>query len=279
MLVFLFFKIVLGGGDKILLSKTNLLAVDWPKELEFCGEKVPLDDFYVRESWEKEFLVLLASDYQNILYLKRAPKYFPAIESELKKRNLPDDLKYVAVAESALREDIASRAGAVGLWQFVASTAQHYGLRVDDSVDERNNFEKATPAALAYLQFLHDKFGSWTLAVAAYNSGENGLERRIDEQKVGDYYDLYLNDETSTYLFRILAIKEIMSDPEKYGYDLKASDYFAWPNYQIKTVGGPLDLTQFALENKTTLRALKELNPWIVGSSLPEGSFNLKVEQ
>ncbi|MFA6458011.1 MAG: lytic transglycosylase domain-containing protein [Patescibacteria group bacterium] len=276
--IFLFFKIVLGGGEKILLSRTNLLKVDWPTDLEFCGEKVPLDDFYVRESWEKEFLVTLASDYQNILYLKRAPKYFPTIESELKQRGLPDDLKYLAVAESALREDVTSSAGAVGLWQFVPATAEKYGLRVDDAIDERNNFEKSTPAALDYLEFLHEKFSSWTLAAAAYNSGENGLARRIDEQLVDDYYDLYLNDETSRYLFRILAVKEIMRDPEKYGYELDDGDYFAWPKFAVQTVVGPVaDLAQFASENATTLRAIKELNPWIVGNSLPSGSFDVKI--
>ncbi|MCF7845730.1 MAG: lytic transglycosylase domain-containing protein [Candidatus Peribacteraceae bacterium] len=275
--VFLFFKIVLGGGEKILLSKTKLLTVDWPTDLEFCGEPVPLDDFYVREAWEKEFLVLLASDYQNVLYLKRAPKYFPTIESELEKRGLPDDLKYIAVAESALREDVLSSAGAVGLWQFIASTARDYGLRVDDLIDERNNFERSTPAALNYLEFLHAKFNSWTLAAAAYNSGENGLARRIDDQLVDGYYDLYLNNETSRYLFRILAIKEIMSDPEKYGYELDSEDYFAWPDYELKTVIGPLDLAEFALNNGTTLRAIKELNPWIVGDTLPGGSFIVKL--
>lgn len=276
--IFLFFKIVLGGGEKILLSRTNLLKVDWPKQLEFCDEKVPLDDFYIREAWEKEFLVSLASDYQNILYLKRAPKYFPEIETELKKRGLPDDLKYLAVAESALREDAASSAGAVGLWQFVPETARNYGLRVDDKIDERNNFEKATPAALDYLEFLHTKFDSWTLAAAAYNSGENGLARRINEQLVNDYYDLYLNDETSRYLFRILAIKEIMQSPEKYGYELDDADYFAWPDFKVQTVNGPIaDLAVFATENSTTLRALKELNSWIVGNSLPSGSFDVKI--
>jgi hypothetical protein len=277
--VFLVFEIF-SGSKKIFLSQTNLTAVDWPTELEFCGEPVPLDDFYIRESWEKEFLVLLASDYQNILYLKRAPKFFPTIESELKKRDLPDDLKYLAVAESALREDVSSSAGAIGLWQFIASTARNWGLRVDDSIDERNNFEKSTPAALDYLEFLHSKFGSWTLAAAAYNAGENGLARRLDEQNVANYYDLYLNNETSQYLFRILAIKEIMTDPEKYGYEIPDEALFRWPDFEVKNVIGPIpDLTNFANENGTTLRAIKELNPWIVDDNLPSGSFYLKVER
>jgi len=276
--VFLVFEIF-SGSKKIFLSQTNLLTVEWPDKLEFCGEPVPLDDFYIRESWEKEFLVLLASDYQNILYLKRSPKFFPTIESELKKRDLPDDLKYLAVAESALREDISSHAGAVGLWQFIASTARNWDLRVDDLIDERNNFEKATPAALDYLEFLHEKFDSWTLATAAYNVGENGLARRLDEQNVANYYDLYLNKETSQYLFRILAIKEIMTDPEKYGYEIADKAFFRWPGFEVRTVVGPItDLAKFANENGTTLRAIKELNPWIVGDNLPSGSFYLKIE-
>ncbi|MBU1089167.1 lytic transglycosylase domain-containing protein [Patescibacteria group bacterium] len=266
------------GGEKILLSQSKLIRVDWPTHLEFCGEEVPLEDFYIREAWEKEFLVTLAQDYQNILYLKRSPKYFPLIESELEKRGLPDDLKFIAVAESALREDARSSAGAEGIWQFIPETAQRYGLRVDGEIDERKNFEKATPAALDYLEFLHEKFDSWTLAAAAYNAGENGIERRLDEQMVGDYYDLYLNEETSRYLFRILVIKEIMNSPKKYGYEITKNGFFAWPNLELKTVVGPIgDLAAFARENSTTLRALKELNPWIVGDGIPSGSFRVKI--
>lgn len=276
--IFLVFKIVFGGGEKILFSQSKLMKIDWPQDLEFCGEKVPIEDFYVREAWEKEFLITLASDFQNILYLKRSSKYFPLIESELKKRNLPDDLKYLAVAESALREKVRSSAGAEGIWQFISTTAQQYGLRVDGFVDERNNFEKATPAALTYLEFLYQKFDSWTLAAAAYNAGENGIARRLGEQSVQGYYQLYLNEETSRYLFRILAIKEIMKSPEKYGYKINKKGFFAWTEVEIKTVVGPIaDLVNLAKENKTTLRALKELNPWIVGTELPSGSFRVKV--
>ena len=132
---FILFRIF--GGDKIILSQSKLMQIDWPSDLEFCGEKVPLEDFYIREAWEREFLVTLARDYQNILYLKRASKYFPLIESELVSRNLPDDLKFMAVAESALREDIRSSAGADGVWQFIPETARRYGLRVDGEIDER----------------------------------------------------------------------------------------------------------------------------------------------
>ncbi|MFH1545834.1 MAG: lytic transglycosylase domain-containing protein [Patescibacteria group bacterium] len=274
--IFLLFRMF--GGEKILLSQSKLIRVDWPTHLEFCGEEVPLEDFYIREAWEREFLIALARDYQNILYLKRAPKYFPLIESELEKRGLPDDLKFLAVAESALIENARSSAGAEGIWQFIPETAQRYGLRVDGEIDERKNFEKATPAALDYLEFLHEKFDSWTLAAAAYNAGENGIARRLDEQMVGDYYDLYLNEETSRYLFRILAIKEIMNSPKKYGYKITENGFFAWPNLELKTVVGPIgDLAAFARENSTTLRALKELNPWIAGDGIPSGSFRVKI--
>ncbi len=274
---FLIFR-MLGSGEKIILSQSKLMKIDWPSNLEFCGEKVPLENFYIREAWEKEFLVTLARDYQNILYLKRSPKYFPLIESELASRNFPDDLKFLAVAESALREDIRSSAGAEGIWQFIPETGQRYGLRVDGEIDERKNFEKATPAALDYLEFLHEKFDSWTLAAAAYNAGENGIARRLGEQMVGDYYDLYLNEEASRYLFRILAIKEIMNSPEKYGYEITENGFFAWPDLELKTVVGPIgDLAAFAKDNQTTLRVLKELNPWIAGGGIPDGSFVIKI--
>ena len=277
--LFVFF-IWLGGGKKLILTKPDLLTVDWPDSLEFCGEEVPLDDFYVREAWEREFLITLAQDYQNILYLKRAPKYFPAIEAELRSRDLPEDLKYLAVAESALREKIRSSAGAEGIWQFIPETARRYGLQVDDSIDERRHFEKATNSALNYLSFLNNKFDSWTLAAASYNAGENGIARRITEQEVESYYDLYLNDETSRYLFRILAIKEIMQDPEKYGYELDESDYFQYPNFKIVNLNKSInDLANWAVRNNTTLRKIKELNPWIVGNNLPEGNWNLKVAE
>ena len=184
----------------------------------------------------------------------------------------------MAVAESALREDALSSAGAEGIWQFIPATGRRYGLRVDDAIDERKNFEKATPAALDYLTFLNDKFDSWTLAAAGYNAGENGIARRLGEQNVGDYYDLYLNEETSRYLFRILAIKEIMQQPETYGYDMSENSLFAWPELEIQTVVGSIaDLADFAVEHGTTLRAIKELNPWIVGDSLPSGSFQVKI--
>lgn len=267
------------GGSRIVMGHKDLLTVPWPDTLSFAGESVPLDDFYVRESWERDFLVTLSEDFQNILYLKRTHKYFPFIEDELKRRGLPDDLKYIAVAESGLRDDVASHAGAAGLWQFIPETGRRYGLVATDTIDERGNFEKSTIAALDYLTKLHADFGSWTLAAAAYNMGENGLARQIAAQKQNGYYDLYLNDETSRYLFRILAAKYVMADPSAYGYDLAEKDYFAWPAYRVVTAGAVADLAAWANENGTTLRSIKELNPWIVGTKLPAGNWPVKVEK
>jgi hypothetical protein len=265
------------GGTTEVIAHRDLIAVPWPSELDFAGERVPLDDFYVRELWEKEFLVALSADYQNILYLKRAPKYFPVIEAELARRGLPDDLKYLAVAESALKPRAASGAGAAGIWQFIPATGQRYGLTVTEEVDERQHFAKATAAALDYLTDLHDRFDSWTLAAAAYNMGENGLERRLAEQGVSSYYDLYLNAETASYLFRILAIKQIMQHPEEYGYTLRLADYFVEPTTRTVQTAGIPDLAAFARTQGTNLRTLLELNPWLTGDSLPPGEWELFI--
>lgn len=258
-----------------VIAHRDLISVPWPSELDFAGESVPLDDFYVRELWEKEFLVALAADYQNILYLKRAPKYFSRIEAELASRGLPDDLKYLAVAESALKPRAASHAGAAGIWQFIPETGRRYGLIVTDEVDERQHFALATEAALSYLSDLHDQFNSWTLAAAAYNMGENGLRRRLADQAVASYYDLYLNSETASYLFRILAIKQIMEHPEEYGYTLRESDYFYEPETRSVQVTGIPDLAAYARSQDTNLRTLLELNPWLIGDSLSPGEWSL----
>jgi len=265
------------GGSRILLGK-NLLTVPWPSSIDLAGEPVPLDDFYVREAWEKEFLVNLDQDYQNLLYLKRSAKYFPEIERKLAEHDLPDDLKYLAVAESGLREQASSSAGAAGIWQFIPATARQYGLRVDDEIDERHDFDKSTDAAIDYLTKLYRQFGSWSLAAAAYNRGENGLARDMQRQQVNDYYHLYLNSETARYVFRILAIKQIMADAAEYGYDLGADDYFVWPDtHDIAVSESVPDLARFAVEHDSNLRTLKELNPWIVGNTLPRGAWHVRL--
>lgn len=261
----------------VTIANKNLLAVPWPSEIDFAGERVPLEDFYIEELWEKNFLVILSQDYQNILYLKRSQKYFPYIEKQLEERGMPEDLKYIAVAESAFLETSTSHAGAAGIWQFIPGTARDHDLIVNDSVDERRHYEKATNAALDYLEFLYNKFDNWTLAAAAYNAGQGGIASVLGNQGVDNYYDLYLNSETANYLFRIIAIKQIMEKPEAYGYRLQKDDYFYWPSFDYITTDKIADIATWARENNTTLRAIKELNPWIISNSLPTGTWRLKI--
>lgn len=272
----LFYRWIQGPGF-IVIGDKNLQAISWPENIDFAGEKVPLEDFYVREAWEREFLILLDAPHQSILYLKRAEKYLPYIEKELAQRNLPDDLKYIAVAESALREVITSSAGASGIWQFMPATARQYGLQVDGEIDERLDFEKATSSALDYLSFLYDRFENWSLSSAAYNAGQGRILGHLVDQQVVSYYDLLMNAETSRYLFRILAIKEIMNHPEKYQIRVLEKDQYRWPDYETKTVGEVLDLTSWAQEQGTHLRAIKELNPWILKNTLPPGEWEIKI--
>jgi len=182
----------------------------------FCGEPVPMDNPEVRERFEREFLLSVWNEPQVILWLKRSKRYFTIVEPMLKSAGLPDDLKYVAVAESALRPHAGSRQGAMGFWQFMPSTGQKYGLTIDSLKDERRNIFRSTEAAIRYFKELREEFGSWTLAAAAYNMGEQGLMSEILEQRTDNYYELYLPLETQGFLFRILAIKLIITQPEKF---------------------------------------------------------------
>lgn len=262
----------------MVIGDKNLVQIELPRDINFAGEHVPLDDFYVREAWERDLLILADSPHQSILYLKRSGKYFPFIEEELRRRNLPQDLKYIAVAESALRASPTSSAGARGIWQFMPATARQQGLIVDNSVDERMHFEKATRAALDYLEFLYEKFENWSLAAASYNAGHNRILGHLVDQQVVNYHDLFMNAETSRYLFRILAIKEIMEHPEKYNIALEDADFFDWPSYSTRTVNEEIeDLAAWAKSQGSNLKIVKELNPWILGSSLPQGRWEIKV--
>ncbi len=261
----------------VIRFEENLLQYQWPEEIEFAGEKVPLDTFYVREAWERDFIVLLDTDYQSLLYLKRSGQYFPFIEEKLKEAGLPDDLKYIAVAESGLRNTVVSHAGAAGVWQFMPATARQYGLRVDEYVDERLHFEKSTEAAIRYLTYLHGIFENWTLSSAAYNAGENRILGHLNNQGVTSYYDTYMNDETARYVFRIMSIKQVMQNADDYGLVLTNADMFSFPKQKTVNAEEISDLSVWAREQGTNLRMIKELNPWIIGSSLPLGNWELKV--
>jgi membrane-bound lytic murein transglycosylase D len=257
-----------------LLSALKLKA-----PVRLCGESVPMDDPQVRERFEKEMLISLGNRPQVILWLKRTTRYFPYIEKVLRKHGLPDDLKYLAVAESALRIHAGSPKGAMGVWQLMPQTARKYGLTVNDRFDERRNVYLSTPAAAAYLADLHEQFGSWSLAMAAYNMGEEGLEAEILEQGTNDYYRLYLPLETQLFVPRILAIKRIIEAPRKHGFFLKADDYYPPQTFATVRIDAftDLPLRLIAGAARTDFMTIKDLNPEVRGYYLAPGTrpFNI----
>lgn len=255
----------------------NAIRINEP--LSFCGEPVPLDNPDVKERLEKELLVSLDNSDDVILWLKRSNRYFPHIEKVLKDNSLPDDIKYIVIAESSLKPLASSHKGAVGFWQFIESTGNKYGMKVNDDIDERRNFFIATNAAIKYLKDLYEFFGSWTLAAAAYNMGEDGLKTEILMQKVSNYYQLYLNQETQRYVFRILAAKIILSNPQKYGYHLTEEDLYKplqFDSVEI-TVNQSVPLYIIAQAANTYFKVIKDLNPHIKNYYLAIGKYNLLV--
>ncbi len=247
--------------------------------VDFCGEKVPLEEASVRERFEKEMLLSLWDRDQAILWLKRSTRYLPVIEGMLKEAGLPDDLKYVAVAESALRPHVGSPKGAVGFWQFLADTGRKYDLRIDARIDERRNLKASTRAAIKYLSRLHDDLGSWTLAVAAFNMGEEGLKAEILAQGVSDFYRLYLPLETQRYLFRILSAKLILNHPEQYDFNLTTQDYYRpLDTAEVElTCWEETSLAVVAEAGRTDFKQIKDLNPEIRGHYLAAGSYRLNL--
>ena len=260
-----------------LPSLISAIRVDGP--LDFCGEPVPLDNFEVRERLEKEMLLILWNRPQVILWLKRSARYFRYIEKALAQHNMPEDLKYIAVVESALLHHAGSSQGAVGYWQFMKRTGIHYGLTIDRNIDERRNFFASTKAAVTYLQDLHDLFGSWTLASAAYNIGEERLQDEKARQKVNNYYDFYLPLETQRYIFKIIAVKLIFSNPSRYGFNLLEEDYYQPLDFdRVKiTLPGKTPLYLIAQASETNYKQIKDLNPEIRRDKLPKGTFIIAV--
>ena len=251
------------------------LRIDTP--LEFCNERVPLEIQEVQERLEKELLLALWDRPQVILWLKRSRRYLPYIEEMLQKSGLPDDLKFVPIAESALRPHAGSRKGAIGFWQFMRHTGRQHGLIINRRIDERRNIFASTQAATRYLQDLHKTFGSWSLAAAAYNMGGKALAEEIQEQGINDYYLLYLPLETQRYVFRILAIKLIFSDPKKYGFRLSDKDYYPPLEFDRIQVNCLHDthLRIIAKAAKTHFKVIKDLNPEIRGYALPIGKHTI----
>ena len=234
-----------------------------PVSIDFAGENAPLNVSDVKERFERELLVNANLDATTLLIIKRANRAFPIIEPILKNNNIPDDFKYLAVIESGLVNAV-SPAGAKGVWQFMPETAKEKGLEVNEIVDERYHLEKSTEAACKYLLDAKRKFGSWTLAAASYNGGMTGVNKQIEIQKVTSYYDLLLNEETSRYVFRILALKEIMKNPKLYGFEIESKElYKNIPTRKLEIDSTITDLASFSIAQGINYKILKIHNPWL----------------
>ena len=253
----------------------NIRALKIPDGLTFAGEKVPTERFDIKERMDRELLVNTYWQSNGLLLIKRAHKYFPIIEPMLKKYGLPDDFKYLAVAESGL-ENNSSSAGAAGFWHFLKSSGREYGLEVNRNVDERYNLEKATKVAADYLKKSKERFGTWTLAAAAYNAGNARISRNLKKQQVDDYYDLLLNSETSRYVFRIVALKEVLSNPKKYGFEFDDEDLYTLPKTRTVKVDTVItNIVSFAKQFNVNYKELKLHNAWLRENKLNNKSRKL----
>ena len=255
-------------------SKYQVFAIPLPKKLKFADELVPLENLMVRENLDREILVNTYWHSNTFLLQKRANRWFPIIEKILKKNKMPDDLKYLALIESGL-DNVVSPAGAAGFWQFMKPTAKGYDLEINSFVDERYNLEKSTEAACKYLKAAYKQFGSWSLAAASYNMGRGGVNNQLTKQKVDSYYELYLNKETSRYVYRILAAKLILSNSNDFGFQIRKSDlYYPYRTYSVTIDSSISNLAQFAIDNGTNYATMRHLNPWIRGYELPNSEGN-----
>lgn len=266
--------------DKNFNEHYKVYALSIPNQMHFAGENVPLELIDVKEKLDRELLVNTYWQSQTMLFIKRSHRWFPVIEKILEQQGVPEDLKYIALIESGL-EQVVSPAGATGFWQLMKAAATENGLVIASGVDERYNVEKATVAACDYLKKAKEKFGTWTLAAASYNMGMAGLQRQLERQKATNYYDLVLNEETSRYLFRILAAKTILSSPSKFGFTFREDDLYPPLHYTTVEVNHSIpDLATFAFENEINYKTLKYLNPWLRDNYLKNDAhrtFQIKI--
>ncbi|MCG8808511.1 lytic transglycosylase domain-containing protein [Tenacibaculum finnmarkense] len=265
---------------KNVAESYEIRAVKAPSYMELAGERVPLEKADVKEHMDRELLVNTYWQSNGVLLIKRANKFFPIIEPLLEKYGVPDDFKYLCVAESALI-NIPSSKGAAGYWHFMPATGREYGLEVNRNVDERYNLEKSTRVAAEYLKRAKKKLGSWTLAAAAYNAGNGRISQRLKQQQVDNYYDLLLNSETSRYVFRILALKEVLGNPNKYGFIYDQEDLYTFPTtYNVQVNTSIANITNFAKKYEVTYKELKLVNPWLRESKLNNKSkktYTIKI--
>jgi len=249
----------------VMADKVIPGAGSWelPDSVSFAGELMPLENFDTRESLDRELNATAYRHGSTLLTIKRAGRYFPEIEKILKEYQIPDDFKYLACAESDM-SNVISPAGATGFWQIMEGTGKEYGMIINKEVDQRYNIEQSTIFACRFFRKAYERYGSWTMAAAAYNNGMNGLDEQVEIQKERKYYDLLLNEETARYIFRITALKLIISEPEKYGFNIRESDiYKPIPYKEVKVDTTVTSFEQFARHFGTNYKMLKFLNPWL----------------
>ncbi len=251
-----------------------------PEKVEFAGEPMPLELFDIRESLERELIVNMNFHSNTLQYLKRITRYFPMIEPILEANGIPDDFKYLSLIESDFMNKVSPK-GATGFWQFMKGAAADYGLEVNAEVDERYHIEKSTMAACKYLKEAYKIFGNWTMAAASYNMGKGGLSKQVKRQQCDYYYDLLLNEETMRYLFRISAVKLILNNPEKYGFEVPENEkYSVIPYTETEVKTAVTDWADFAFKNHTNYKMLKYLNPWLRDVKLTNAArktYNIKI--
>jgi len=246
-------------GDSIFYNKPYKI----PDNVSFAGEKMPLENFDTRESLDREILTSAFRHSSTIMIIKRANRYLPVIEEILKENNIPDDFKYLVAAESEY-SNMISPAGATGFWQIMAATGKEEGMEINDIVDERYNLERSTQFACDFFRKSYQKYGNWTLAAASYNGGRAALDEQIRIQQQNNYYDLLLSEETARYIFRAVAYKLVITDPEAFGFTLEKSDLYPVLNYyEVKVDTAVTDFSVFAKQMGTNYKMLKFLNPWL----------------
>lgn len=256
-------------ADTTVVSTKNIFVVpDVPDSVQFAGEWYNITDLDLKERFDRELIVNNFWHSNTILYLKRANRWFPLMSKILEEEGVPQDMLYLAVIESGLTQ-ATSPSGAKGFWQFMEPTARDYDLRVDNVVDERLNVEKSTRAACDYLKSAYQKFGTWFLAAASYNMGKGGVQSNLDRQGVESYFDLSLNSETARYVFRILAVKEIMNNPKKFGFEIDKHQLYApFKTKKVKIENSINNLYEWSIKQGVTIKIVRKLNPWIKGSEL-----------
>lgn len=246
----------------------KIVSMPTPDSLFFAGEQVPLDLFYVKESLDREIAVNTYWHSSTLLLIRKSTRWFPLFDSILESHGVPEDFKYLSVIESGL-SNVVSPANAVGFWQFLKGTGKDFGLEIDNDVDERYNVVKSTEAACLYLKDSYEKFGNWTLVAAAYNAGNNGISKFMESQQANSYYDLLLSDETSRYVYRILAVKMIFENPEQFGFFVDEQDYYKPIPVKYVVVNGKIDnWADFAKEQGISYKLLKYFNPWLRSQDL-----------